>query len=230
MKVEPSAQRGKRWIVLLPPILAACALAVIWLTFDLGSLRSLEQVRRSLESLRHEPRAGLYVIGGFGALSPLFVPMTGLVVATALTFGALHGFGYAMAGICAAACTTYWSGRLIGSTALLALSGPALTRATRALQTHAFWASLLSRMAPVGNFTVMNMLAGSMRIPFGPFLLGSALGAAPGTLLICSFAEQARAWLSQPSSGSRSWILLGLGALIVFVVVARRLRRRRPSV
>ncbi len=216
-----------RWIVLVPPLLAAAALVLIWLSFDLSSFRSLDQVRAALEPARRDPRAGLYVVAAFALLSPLFIPITVMVVATALTFGQLVGFIYALLGIYAAACTTYWAGRAVGAQPLLELSGPALRRATRALQTHAFWASLLSRVAPVGNFTVMNMIAGSMRIPFVPFLLGTAVGAMPGTLLIALFADQARAWLSGSDTGPRPWLTLGLLLVLFTVLGVLKLARKR---
>ena len=102
-------------------------------------------------------------------------------------------------------------------------------RATRALQTHAFWASLLSRMAPVGNFTAMNMLAGSMRVPFVPFLVGSAVGAAPGALLISLFADQAREWLRGSAASPGPKLAAGFALLVVLVFAARKLRRKRPT-
>ena len=211
-----------------PPLLAAGALVLVWLSFDLGSFRSLDQVRSALAPVQRDPRAGLYVVGAFALLSPAFVPITVMVVATALTFGEFVGFVYALLGIYAAACTTYWAGRVVGAQAMIELSGPSLVRATEALHTHAFWASLLSRMAPVGNFTVMNMIAGSMRVPFWPYLLGTAVGAIPGTLVIALFADQARAWISGSEKTPHSWLTLGVLLIVLSVLgVIKFVRKRR---
>jgi phospholipase D1/2 len=230
MQSEAVESPRKRWLVLLPPGLAAAALLSVWFGFDLSSFRSLEQVQASLAPAREDPWALLYVGGAFAVLSPLFVPITGLVVATVLTFGSVQGCVYALLGIYGAACTTYWSGRMIGSRALFELSGPTLKRATLALQGHAFWASLLSRVAPVGNFTVMNMLAGGMRIPFLPFLLGSALGVIPGTVLIALFAEKARGWLQGSENASGPWLSVGLVAVALLTWgLVKVLRKRSKS-
>ena len=46
------------------------------------------------------------------------------------------------------------------------------------------------RFMPVGNFTLLNMLAGSMGVSFRSFLLGNALGLLPWILGIGLFAGQ----------------------------------------
>jgi len=229
MKSEvPHAFSGRR-SVLLPPLLALALLVMLWWRLDLSSFRSLEQVQAALGELRRDPAAGAYVVGGFALLTTLLFPVTLLVVATVLTFGSLQGFAFAMAGIAAAAASTYWTGRLIGGRALFALAGPRLTRATEALRAHAFWASALARVAPLGNFALINMAAGSMRIPFWAFLTGSSVGAVPGTLLIALFADQARSWLGDSggfSAARLAWITVGL--LVLGLLGRRLLRRRAP--
>jgi phospholipase D1/2 len=215
-------QGRPRVLLLLPPILTLFALVCVWYALDLSSLRSSQQLVASLERVRGEPSAGLYVIGGFALGAVLFVPITAMLMATALTFGPYVGFGYALSGLCAAACTTYWTGRLVGSEALTQLMGPRLFKLAEALRTHAFKASVLARLAPVGNFTLMNMLAGGMRVPFWIFLGGSALGAAPGVLVISLFAERASQLLRALSFTEAALLVAGGSALLLLLFLMRR--------
>jgi len=214
-------------VVLLPPLLAAVALAALWRLLDLGSLRSLDQVVDAIHGLRARPWAALYVIAGYGVLTVMFVPITLLIVATALAFGPVAGTFYAFCGICLAACSTYWAGRLFGGEAFAQLVGPKVDRLADALHTHAFRASVIARLSPVGNFAAMNMLAGSIRIPFAAFMAGTVLGAMPGLLLFSVFSERAAAMLRAPSSNDRVYWLVGLAVLAAVVLVVRRWLARR---
>ncbi|MFT3924037.1 MAG: VTT domain-containing protein [Myxococcales bacterium] len=229
MKTEFRPSSRARWILLVPPLSALLALLSLWWILDLSSFRSLDQVQLQLASLREDPAVEFYVVLGFALLTSLFLPVTLLVVATILTFGSSHGFVLALSGIALAASTTYWAGRAVGSRALFALAGPKLLRVTQALQAHAFWASAAARVAPLGNFTVVNMLAGSMRIPFPLFLLGSSLGAVPGTLLIAVFADRARIWVSGANNFSLGRVAGAAAALLLVGFLVRRLLRARSS-
>jgi phospholipase D1/2 len=187
-----------RKLVFLPPVLVAGALVAAWTLFDLGSLDAAN-LERTLEQVRGQPLAPFFVVAGFAVSAVLFVPITALILATAVTFGPWLGFAYSLAGICAGACSTYWVGRWIGAPAMTRITGPRFERLADALRKRAFRASALARMAPVGNFTIMNMFAGSIRIHFPAFFLGSLVGAAPGTLLLTQFGERVFRLLRAPS-------------------------------
>jgi uncharacterized membrane protein YdjX (TVP38/TMEM64 family) len=218
---------SKRWVVLIPPLLAFVALAALWRLLDLGSLRSLDQVVDAIHGLRARPWAPMYVIAGYGVLTVLFVPITVLIVATALAFGPVAGSWYAFCGICVASSTTYWAGRLIGGEAFAQLVGPRVARFAAALHAHAFRASLVARLSPVGNFAAMNMLAGSIRIPFPAFISGTIIGATPGLLVFSFFSERAAQAMRTPSSDDHLFLLLGLAILAAVVFLLRRMLARR---
>ena len=60
------------------------------------------------------------------------------------------------------------------------------------LTTQSFKKILLIRLFPIGSNVVTNMLAGSLRIPFIPFVLASALGFLPQTLFFALLGNGAR--------------------------------------
>ena len=49
------------------------------------------------------------------------------------------------------------------------------------------------RLVPVGNFSLINIAAGAMGIPFRAYMLGNLLGLLPGLLLLTFFADRVRA-------------------------------------
>ena len=105
-------------------------------------------------------------------------------------------------GVLLGATTTYWAGRVLGSRALAYLSGPRLAKFQEELCLHAFRASIAARLLPVGNFTVINVIAGSMRIPFRAFFLGNVIGALPSVLVMTFFVNQLAAALRSPNPKS----------------------------
>ena len=69
---------------------------------------------------------------------------------------------------------------------------------------------------PVAPFSLVNVAAGSIGIPFRDYLFGTFLGLAPGTVLICVFGQELKDLLRDPSPGrvlvvvaiAAGWVLL----------------------
>jgi uncharacterized membrane protein YdjX (TVP38/TMEM64 family) len=75
------------------------------------------------------------------------------------------------------------------------------------------------RMVPVAPFSLVNVAAGTIGIPFRDYLFGTFLGLAPGTVLICVFGSELKDLMRNPSPTrviavvaiAVAWILLSLG-------------------
>jgi uncharacterized membrane protein YdjX (TVP38/TMEM64 family) len=86
------------------------------------------------------------------------------------------------------------------------------------------------RLLPVGNFTLINVAAGALRIRFRDFMLGNLLGLLPGVLGLSFFADRLGQAVQNP--GATNMLLL---AVVVFVFVGgiwwlrRKLERIRAS-
>jgi len=177
--------------------------------------------------LRASPVGFAYVLLVFGVGTLLFLPVTPLVLGTMFAFDPLRGFVYASLGVLFAASVTYGAGRLLGSAAVERLSGPRLVKLSRGLHANAFRASIVMRVLPVGHFTVINLLAGSVRIPFRWYFLGNIVGIVPSLLFVTLFADRLREALRSPDPQS---IALFVGSVVligVFVFVVRRAAKRR---
>lgn len=86
------------------------------------------------------------------------------------------------------------------------------------------------RTVPVAPFTVVNIAAGCIGIPLKDYLLGTALGLAPGLIAITAFGQQLRITLDQPTVPRVAALLgiitgwIGLSLLLQRVVA----RKHRP--
>ena len=128
-----------------------------------------------------------FVLGGF-----VMLPVTILVIATAVTFGPWMGFPYAMLGALASAVATYGAGELLGRDAVRRLAGSRINRISKKLATQGMLTIVTLRIVPVAPFSVINLVAGASHIRFKDFLLGTVVGLAPGTLLLSMFQAQAQ--------------------------------------
>jgi phospholipase D1/2 len=222
-----AAPRKKRKVVLLLPLIPLLAIAAIWYFADLSSLKSPERVAETARALRESPLGFVYVLIAFAAGTLLFFPVTALILGTTLAFDALRGFSYAFAGALLGTSITYWVGRMLGSSALDYVSGPKIAKLSEQLRTHAFRASIAARLMPVGNFTAINLLAGSLRIPFAAFFLGNIVGIFPGVLILTLFSDRISEVLSAPNK--TNLFLLGGAGLVVLglMFVVRRWSKQR---
>ena len=215
--------------MLLAPLVPLTAVGLVWWFADLSALESPERVAETARSLRDHPLGVLYVVLGFTVGTLLFLPVTAIIAGTALAYEPLRAVAFAMLGALCGASVTYWVGRLSGGAALKLVSGPRLTRIGDELRTHAFRASIIARLLPVGNFTVINVLAGSLRIPFRSFFFGNVIGILPGVLIIVLFADQISAALQNPS-GNNLTIAAGVAVgCVALMFLLKHLNRRRTQ-
>ena len=103
-----------------------------------------------------------------------------------------------MVGALSASCTTYGIGRLVGRFRPRWLQRPRLLRISRQLRRRGILAVIAARMLPVGNFSLINITAGALGVPFRDYLLGNAIGLLPGVLALTVFADRIEATIRRP--------------------------------
>jgi uncharacterized membrane protein YdjX (TVP38/TMEM64 family) len=158
-----------------------------------------------------------------------------------LTLGA--GFLYGLAGGLAVVFPSSVLGALLafllGRTVLRAPIARRMARHPRfqavdqAVTEKAFWVVLLLRLSPAFPFNLLNYALGVTKVPVGTYLLASALGMLPGTVLyvyLGTLLTSAAELLSgqRPNAGWAGKLLFGLGLLAtvaVVVLVGRAARR-----
>ena len=85
---------------------------------------------------------------------------------------------------------------------------------------HGFIAVAIVRIVPIAPYSVVGFMAGAARIHRGDYLIGTALGMLPGTLLYAYLGAIGKAGLTGGKEGRSplEWTFLGLGLLATIAV------------
>ncbi|HSH29825.1 MAG TPA: VTT domain-containing protein, partial [Thiohalobacter sp.] len=170
---------------------------------------------------------GLFVIGGL-----LIMPVTALIVATILAYGALTGFFYALVGVIANAAAVYAVGAHFGRRGIRRLAGERINAVSSQLAQRGILTVFLLRIIPVAPFSIINLVAGASHVSFRDYLIGTLLGMAPGMLAIALLIDRILAILHNPTPRT---LVLFIAMVAVLAVAALLLshwahRRRRRGV
>ena len=217
-------------ITLLSVLLFALLLAAAWRWTSLGEWLHITELLDNLSELRGSWLAPVivsvvYIIGG------LFVfPVTLMIIATGVTFGAFYGFFYSLLGAELSAIVCYIIGEYLGHDTILRLSHRWVARVSRRMAEQGILATITLRIIPIAPFTVINLIAGASHIRFRDFVIGTLLGMAPGILALTVFSDQLVAAIQTPEA-TRIVILLALLVVIGagFWTLKRWLLKRQKS-
>lgn len=215
------------WALVLVGLLVV---AGIWIWSPLHDTLDPRALGHWFARFRYEPWAPLAVLAGFIGAGLLMLPVTLMVVLTAVAFGPILGFVYALLASTASAGVSFLIGRSLGHRHVERLAGTRVHNLSRRIGHHGFLTIALLRMVPVAHFTVVSMAAGTSHIRIVPFLAGTFVGMAPGMIVLIAFLDSLAAAARQPDP-TRIAISLALGLGLVATLLGLRywLRRRRAS-
>lgn len=237
-EAPPPVTAGRRpvlahlWIGLA--ILAAVVgLVLAWRLTPLSGIVDPDSIQAWMQGLRGAPWTPLAVIGLYVGLGLVAFPVTVLIAATAALFGPLTGFGYAMAGSLASAATAYAIGHFLGRDLIRRYAGHTVNRLSQRLGRQGILTVMILRVAPVAPFTVVNLIAGASHVRAMDFILGTAIGMLPGTVLMTLFGSNLMSLLQDPEP--HHFLLMGaivtmwVAVSIVLQRVAVRMKARRNT-
>ncbi|MBH0237532.1 VTT domain-containing protein [Methylobrevis sp. L22] len=179
------------------------------------------------------PWTPLAVIAVFVVAGLFAFPVTLLIGTTAALFGAWPGVGYAAAGALSSAVAGYLIGCVIGLDSIRATFGPRVNRIANGFAKRGIVAVTAVRLVPIAPFSVVNVMAGAMRIRPLDFVIGTLLGLAPGLALMSMLGERMAAMMADPSWTDIVGLLLLIAAWIGVSVALQwgvsRLRRAHDA-
>lgn len=190
--------RKATWATVTAVLVGFCALTAAWGFTPIGDESEVAALENTLIS-PDNPWAGIvvvitFVLGGFVAF-PLLV----LIVTTVAMFGLWPGLLYAAAGAMASAVATYAVGRWLGNRALRRFFGPKLNRISAAFLERGVMAVTVIRLIPGAPYTLVNLAAGALRIHPVDYVIGTALGLAPGFAVMALLGRQVMDVIRDPS-------------------------------
>jgi len=211
-------------------LLGFAALAAAWRWTPLAQWLDMPRLAALVATLRDAPLAPLWVLGLYVGASCLAVPITLLIVSTAMVFGPVHALFYALTGSLLAAGVTFWIGQALGRDVVRRIAGPRLTRLNHRLERRGLLTIVTVRLLPIAPFTVINLAAGASRIRMRHFMLGTLIGMLPGIVAITLFSDRVLAAVRQPSPLTLTTLAVVIAAIAAGVWGVRTwLSRRAPS-
>lgn len=178
-------------------------------------------------------RSGVDAAGAWGpalffslyvGLALIPCPKALLTAAGGALFGLWAGAALSLAAALIAAVIAFGVGRLLGREAVDRLIRGRLARVDALLADHGLSAVLIVRLVPLVPFIAINYASGLSGVMFRHYLLGSAIGMAPGSL----------AYAALGAYGTNPWGLAAAGSALILLVGggswwARRLDTHRAS-
>lgn len=157
----------------------------------------------------------------YAGLSLIPCPKALLTAAGGVLFGLWAGAALSLAGALVGAIIAFGLGRLLGREAVDRLIRGRLARVDELLADHGLSAVLIVRLVPVLPFIAINYASGLSGVRFRHYVLGSAVGMAPGSL----------AYAGLGAYGTNPWGLAAAGSVLIVLLLggswwARRLNAR----
>ena len=230
---ETSPSRGAvmmRFGVLL--VLLAAAGFTAWRLgfFDLRDPRHLAAAVRRARGVR--AIAPLFVLI-YAVVAAFGLPATPFTLAGGAIFGTVLGSILNWSGAVLGAIGSFFLAKALGHDALRRLLGQKATKLQGLVERGGFVTMFRLRLLPVVPFNVLSLAAGLAGVPFRAYVLGTALGIIPGTIVYTYFADSL---ISGAAGASRAaFIKVGIAAALLLTVsfapmLVRRLRHHGPDI
>jgi phosphatidylserine/phosphatidylglycerophosphate/cardiolipin synthase-like enzyme/uncharacterized membrane protein YdjX (TVP38/TMEM64 family) len=204
-------------------VLLLLALAAAWRWTDLGNWLDPQTLAQSLSGVLQGPWGPGLLILAYLVGSLLAVPVTLLILLTALIYGPVMGAFYALTGSLLAASATYGIGAYLGGPTVERLSGGSVHRLSERLARRGILTVIAVRIVPVAPFTVINLFAGASRISLRDYLIGTAVGMMPGVAAMTAFSEGILALVQRADLKQFLVAALALVFIIGLTLLARHL-------
>lgn len=162
--------------------------------------------------------AVLFLLAGAG-LCAVGAPRQAVAFAAGYAFGPWLGLGLAMVAEVAGCTASFFWARVVARQWVMRRRGRRLARLDALLTQHAFSATLMIRLLPFGNNLALSLLAGVSAVSAGAFLLASALGYVPQTIIFVLLGGGMQV-------SSRWQLCLGASLLAISIVLGAHLVRR----
>lgn len=145
----------------------------------------------------------------------LAVPYLLLVALTVILLGALQGFAVAYAATVVGSLPGYLVGTLYGREILERYASPKVERLDRAFAQRGAVGVIVVNLFPVLPHTMINVVAGASRLRWHHFLLGTAAGLFPSTLVIMILTQILLQFERMPTAAEAFWALVVTALLVL---------------
>lgn len=220
-------------------LLALITLAVVLRLDRYITLDALRDNRTALLAFVAENRflAGFVYVLCYAAVVALSIPGAAIMtLAGGFLFGVLIGAALSVVGATIGATVLFLIARSTAGDFLRQRAGPFLARMAEGFRKDAFNYLLFLRLVPVFPFWAVNLAPALLGMRLGPFVLATAIGIIPGTVVYTAFGAGlgnvfdagGEVDLKTVFSPTLIAALIGLGLLALLPVAVKRFREKRP--
>jgi phosphatidylserine/phosphatidylglycerophosphate/cardiolipin synthase-like enzyme/uncharacterized membrane protein YdjX (TVP38/TMEM64 family) len=207
-------------------VLVLLALAAAWRWTPLGAWLDPSVMAGALGRLGEAPWGPPVALAGFVAAAVAAVPVTLLILVTALIFGPVTGALVALLGSTLSGIAGYAIGRATGRAIIERLAGGRVEQLSRRLARRGIITIVTVRIVPVAPFAVLNLVAGASHVRLRDFVIGTVIGMSPAVLAAAVFAEGLLSMLGRADLRAVALVALGLLGIVGLAWLGRRLLRR----
>lgn len=229
----------RRWLP-LALLLAGTAGGLAWLAAEGIGFQTVADHRAWLLAQVEENGllAGLLLFAAYVLVTALSLPLGSLLTVVAgFLFGTVAGSLWVIAGATLGSIAIFLAARSALHDSLAARAGPWLKRMEAGFREDALSYLLVLRLLPVFPFWLVNLVPALLGVPLGTYVLGTALGIVPGTVVFASLGSGLGMILDRGETPDFGLLLepgillplLGLSVLALLPVAYKRWKRRRQA-
>ena len=211
-----------RWAVIVIPCVVIVGLGLLWKFTPLAAFVEPDRLAAEVAKLSDSRTAPVIATLAFAVAGAAMVPLLLLITATALVFEPAISMPICLVGALLSSAMLYFAGAKLVREHAQEAFGPIVEKVRNALHSRGIIAIATIRMLPIAPFGLINVAAGSIGVPFRDFMIGTALGLAPGTIVLCLFGQQVKALWQDPTPAR---IFTAVALVIAWITLSLFLQR-----
>jgi uncharacterized membrane protein YdjX (TVP38/TMEM64 family) len=225
-KVRESPTAGD-WIRLAAPIVVVAAfLLVAWRTgyFD---LKDPAKLTAAADRVQDTPWLGPIFCAVYAVTAALAAPVSPLAYGAGAVFGVARGTLFVLLASIVGGAAGYVLARTIWADSARRILGRYQEKVQSLETGSAFLTTLRFQLLPIVPFGIFNYAAGASRIPFVPYILGTALGVLPGSVAAVYVGDRILAGIRSDHRALvvAAAVMIALMALSFVPTLIKKLRR-----
>jgi uncharacterized membrane protein YdjX (TVP38/TMEM64 family) len=212
-----------RLILFLAVIVTLLVLALIWGGIARNDGWQPARLQELAGRFADRPWLPWAVFAGVVIGLQVAIPQLLLVPVGVIALGPWLGLVVVYLGTLVGAIIGYLAGRYFGRRAVRRLSGPRMKRLSRSLAKRGVVSMIVVNMLPIVSQTIINLAAGTTHIRFRDFILGTAIGILPPTIVVVVATHLLLQLGRMPTAGEALAMMLVvfLTAVILWYVTRR---------
>ena len=211
---EPA--RPTDWVRVALPLIAVAVFVVIAWRHGYFDLKNPQKLDAAAQRVQDIPWLSPIFIAVYAGLATFAAPVSPLAYGAGAVFGVVRGTMLVMIASLFGATAGYWLARSAWSGVARRLLGRFHGKLRGLRHGNVFLTTLRVQLLPIMPFGIFNYGAGVVRLPFLPYLAGTAVGILPGTIAAVYVGDRLMAGIA--SSDKRAFVVAGVVVAALFAL------------